>query len=276
MGFVRWVHAALLASGLAVGVSAGPAPPPEDIELPAPAVVVPPAPAPPPVTALSGDAVYDVRCRGEGGYVLLARPDHLVTVTRKVLAAGQEYEKDARFVDGSGAKSWKGPCTLYFVKAAGTASGTVYLDVFPLGLKSESQVRSVALKVNGGGPDPKVDPKPDPKVDPKPDPAGPTAARVSVVVVEETQARTVAQGKVLYDAGVRDWLKAGGHEIEVLDKDDKAAADHGYLPYAGRVGLPAVLVFDADGQGPQVPLAQFRLPATAAEFRSGIGKAVRK
>lgn len=132
--------------------------------------------------------------------------------------------------------------------------------------------REVTLTVTGARPPP--GPVPDPKP-PTPDPT-PKAVKVVVVVVEETRDRTAVQGKVLFDKGVRDWLAVGGHQIELLDQNDRVAKTNGYLPHAARVGLPAVLVFDAGMSGPQLPLLAFKLPATAEEWKAELSKAVRK
>lgn len=135
-----------------------------------------------------------------------------------------------------------------------------------------TELRDV-VTLTGGAPAPGPEPKPPA---PKPDPASPTAAKVVVVVVEETAARTPAQGKALFDRGFRDWLKAGGHELELLDRDDPAAKAAGYLPYADQAGLPAVLVFDAAATGPALPLKVFKLPDTAAALKALVEGTVKK
>lgn len=118
-------------------------------------------------------------------------------------------------------------------------------------------------------------PTPPPTPDPTPDPDK-TAARVTVVVVEETGGRTPSHGKVIYDRPTRDWLKAGRHEFELLEVSDPEYGRVGYKPFVDKVGLPAVLVFDADAKGPTAPLLAFRLPATGDELSAEIRKAVRK
>lgn len=94
-----------------------------------------------------------------------------------------------------------------------------------------------------------------------------TAKHLAIVVVEETAKRTQQEGKVLFDKDFRTWLTANKGSIELLDYDNAQVATNGYKTYADKVGLPAVLVFDADVKGAQKPYT-FRLPATAAEFRS--------
>ena len=144
-------------------------------------------------------------------------------------------------------------------------------------LKERLQLLRDLLKDLDLEPAPSPIPKPpDPAPKPDPEPPTPTAAKVVVVVVEETGQRTPAQGAVLFDRGVRDRLTAGGHQVEVADRNDPAVSTAGYLPHVERVGVPAVLVFDAAKIGPQVPLRAFRLPATAAAFESEVLKAVKK
>ena len=99
-----------------------------------------------------------------------------------------------------------------------------------------------------GGSPPVVDPV---KPGPKPEPV--KADKVAVVVVEESQARTVAQAKALAELEV--WCKQNGHSRWVVDKDDPTASKNGYLPLVKK--LPGVLVFDKAGGG--TPLTVFDL-----------------
>jgi hypothetical protein len=92
--------------------------------------------------------------------------------------------------------------------------------------------------VIGGATDPV---KPDPV---KPEPA-PKAEKVAIVVVEESQQRTVKQAEQL--TALHKWADAGGHTFFVIDKDDPTAAKNGYLPHAK--DIPAVLVFDQRNAG---------------------------
>lgn len=255
---------------LLLGATAlGAAPPEADpIRLPFVEVV---APTPPPrtVTALAAEQLYvidsDVELR------VLASPEGVVNVA----ADGGPIKIRGKFVENTSGKvttrTYKGPF-VYTVEAATT--GKVELLIVRTDGKGAVIRRTLDVTAGEGPlPPPKPKPDPDPKPpEPKPEPA---AAKVVVVVVEETQQRTPAQGKVLFDKGVRDWLKAGGHEIELLDRDDPAAKGAGYLPYANAVGLPAVLVFDAGATGAVIPLKTFKLPATAGEFQTAIKGAVK-
>jgi hypothetical protein len=110
-----------------------------------------------------------------------------------------------------------------------------------------SEPATVTIVIGGGTP-PVVDPV---KPDPKPDVA--KAERVAVVVVEESQARTVAHGKAIAD--LRKWVEGSGHTLFVVDKDDPAASRNGYLPLVKK--LPGVIVFDRNGGGK--PLSVFDL-----------------
>lgn len=263
-GIVLYVPALLLAL-----VAASPAADPPKVRLPAAPTLPQPMPSPDAPITLTADLLLvcdsDVEC------VVLCSPKGRLKVT----PAKGPVTARGKFVDGTGVemRTFAGPW-LYFVEAA--EPGECELIVVPVGGREADVLRRRVVSQTGPLPPPKPDPIPDPKPKPTPPDPQPTAARVCVVVVEETAHRTPAQGKVLYDAGVREWLKAGKHEIEILDKDDAAAKANGYLPFAERVGLPAVLVFDADGKGPQVPLAKFRLPDDPARFKDEIGKAVKR
>lgn len=94
---------------------------------------------------------------------------------------------------------------------------------------------------DGGKDDPK---KPDP-VKPQPDVA--KAEKVAIVVVEESQQRTVKQAEQL--TALHKWADAGGHTFFVIDKDDPTASKNGYLPHANSTGIPSVLVFDQKNAG---------------------------
>lgn len=103
---------------------------------------------------------------------------------------------------------------------------------------------------------------------PEPKPS-PSTTKVCVVIVEESQARTPAQGKVIADSGLRKWLKDGGHQILTVDKDDPQSGAAGYGPYLTQ-GLPTVILIDATATTPRKPLAYFQLPATATELQTKI------
>lgn len=102
--------------------------------------------------------------------------------------------------------------------------------------------------VIGGATDPV---KPDPV---KPEPVT-KVEKVSIVVVEESQQRTVKQAEQL--TALHRWADANGHTMFTVDKDDPTASKNGYLPYAK--DIPAVLVFDQKNAGK--PLAVVKLDA---------------
>lgn len=123
----------------------------------------------------------------------------------------------------------------------------------------------VVAVVIGGVPPPVVDPvKPDPD---RPDVA--KAERVAVVVVEESQTRTVEQAKTV--AELRKWAEGGGHTLFTLDKDDPAAKRNGYLPLLKE--LPGVIVFDQKGGGK--PLSVFKMPDTGEALTTQVKKVVK-
>lgn len=119
------------------------------------------------------------------------------------------------------------------------------------------------------GDPPPVDPV---KPDPKPQP---TAAKVCVVVVEESSLRTPAQADAMYDPTLQKWLKDGGHKFAVVDKDDPQSAAAGYAAHVQTTGLPTVIVIDATTTAAKKPLSVFRLPATAAELKAKIQEVVK-
>lgn len=217
---------------------------------------------------------YDVVVRVP--HVLRTYPDGLLHKAVDVVKDKETLRVKGRYVDGSTVKSYTGPCTVYSFEAVADKSGQVQVVVIPLGLKREGDIHTSTVDVNRGPqPPPIVDPiKPEPI--PPPTPVGPTAKRVSVVVIEETQDRTGSwPGKVLLDPTFREFLKAGNHELELVEKSDPRVKAAGYVPYADRAGYPAVLVFDADKTGPQLPLREFKLPQTAAEWKVKVSEAIK-
>lgn len=146
-------------------------------------------------------------------------------------------------------------------------AGDFYLTFWTVGEKASSQT---IIRAGGTKPPVPVDPVDPPKPDPEK-----KAAKVIIVIVEETMRRATQDAATLYDKGLREWAKAGGHEIELIDKDDPAAAASGYLPYVDKTGLPSVIVFDAAKTGTQIPLSAFKLPATGAALKAEVQKVVK-
>lgn len=265
----------LFAAALALAQAPAPGADAPVIRLPEPPAPAPqpmppiPGPAPAPVLRLTADTYYVID--SDVPVVVTSSPLGLVTGTDTPEAGPLKFK--GRFVDGTGrseSRTFKGKF-VYTIEPV--KSGRCELLVFPEGAKTAADVVRRTLDVDAGE-GPRPPPKPDP--DPTPDPApGPTAAKVAVVILEETLQRTPAQGKVILDKPTRDWLAAGGHTIDTVDISDPAAVKAGYKPYADAIGLPAVLVFDQAATGPAVPLAKFKLPATGADLKSQIGKAVR-
>jgi hypothetical protein len=129
----------------------------------------------------------------------------------------------------------------------GSKPGKFRLICYSGNADGPSEPVTVTVVIGGGGP-PVVDP-----VRPTPTPDVVKAEKVSVVLVEESQARTVAQGKAIAD--LRKWVDGNGHAMFVVDKDDPAASKNGYLPIVKK--LPGVIVFDRNGGG--TPLTVFDL-----------------
>ena len=82
----------------------------------------------------------------------------------------------------------------------------------------QNQLAEHRVMVGGKSPEPEPDPKPDPI----PPPPGPLA-EMWVIVVEETSQRTPEQAWVLLDPTVRQWMKANGHHLRIVDKDQTAS-----------------------------------------------------
>jgi hypothetical protein len=244
-----------------------PVPEPMPVKPPAPAPVLPGAPL-----KVTPELLYVFDSDVDA--VVLTSPPGLAKVTREdgpIKIHGRFAEQPDRVKT----RTFKGK-HVYTLEVL--AAGRVEIIVVPGGAKDESAVvrRLVDLQT---APQPPPGPDPDPEPEPKPKPPKPDhpqAARIAVVVVGETQNQTPAQGKLLLDRSVRDWLKAGGHSLDLVEHSDPAAKANGFLPYADRAGLPAVLVFDAGATGPQVPLKTFKLPDTAAAWRAELEACVRR
>lgn len=122
-----------------------------------------------------------------------------------------------------------------------------------------SEAKKLGIDPCQSGPGPKP---PDP---PKPQP---TAAKLYIVVVEESAQRTPAQGKVLGDLPFWQGLSSLGHGWKVVDKDlPEATAKHWYSPEraAQAGGLPYILAIDWKTGD---VLRAVPLPATTADISS--------
>ena len=216
---------------------------PDDvIEFPAaPVVPLPPAPPPHAANKLAAGQVFDIRCKTN--CVVRAYPAGLVSITKEVVPAGETLRVRDEFVDGAKSRTYKGPVTIYSVRAIGT--GKVDVVVTPVGFKVESEIKTVGLDVDAGqGPQPPPpDPKPKPKPEPEPDPVVKVES-VWVVVVEDANApRTLDTAKALND-GFWVTLKPK-HDFRHYRSDSVTAVENGYVEQAKKVGYPAVLVLDA-------------------------------
>lgn len=200
---------------------------------------------------------------------LTAKPGQLVRVTVKTdaeIGFLRDFSDEEGFFEELATK--KGERRFVFQAPDDAEPG----KTFVVGWWTDGEKEGVATKITIAG---KVKPKPNP-VDPDPtDPVVPTAGKVIVVVVEETSQRTPAQGKVLADKGFRDWIKAGGHQFEIVEASDPVTAKNGYAPHAERVGLPAVLVFDAAATGASKPLSVFKLPDSASALQAKVKEVVK-
>ena len=197
---MRFAFLFALVAGSALG-----APP---VELPTPAPVpLPPAPTTGAVKLLAGQ-VYDVRCSVP--CVVRAYPAGLVSIDAEAVPAGETLRVRDTFTDGAKSRAYKGPLTVYSVRAV--ASGKCDLVIVPLGLKAEADIVTVALDVGAGkGPQP----PPNPDVDPAPVPAD----LWGMVIVEETSDAVAGRAALLGDKDLAAFLKAKGLRWRVVDKD---------------------------------------------------------
>lgn len=111
----------------------------------------------------------------------------------------------------------------------------------------QNQLAEHRFVVGGDGPEP--DPEPDPDPDPIPPPPGPLA-EMWLIVVEETNQRTPEQAWVLLDPTVRRWMKANGHHLRIVDKDQKASDLQEWINRATAQtnnALPYLFVVDDSG-----------------------------
>lgn len=143
-------------------------------------------------------------------------PRGLVTVQAKT----GPRDITARLVDGTGEeedRTYKGPY-IYVVKAVPDGpGGRCEIDVVPLGLKAEADIKAVAVDVESGQAprppptpvDPKVDPAPGPKPTDPPAPIPGDGLRVLIVYESTDLARYPnAQRDVLFAGKVRDYLNS--------------------------------------------------------------------
>ncbi len=200
----------VLLGAATLGAAPPDAPPRPVIELPP---GPPPAPLPKPAPGarvkLGAGQVYDVRA--QVSCVVRAYPAGLVAVAKEEVAAGETLRVRDTFSDGATTRTYKGPLTVYSVRAVGT--GACELVVTPLGLKSEAEIVTVAFDVDAGqGPQPPP-PKPIDPPQPKPvDPPAPIpAAGLHVLVVYESADLSKypsGQQAAIYAKSVRDYLNA--------------------------------------------------------------------
>lgn len=156
------------------------------------------APLPDAPYVLAGDSLYVVDCKVD--CVLRAHPSRLVKV-RKLTGPHSFY---AKFSDGSGQyedRSFSGPC-IFVLTAAGT--GTVEVDVIPVGAKDESEIKTATIQVDSG-----QGPQPPPKPPTPPDPTPVVVKSFRVILVNETgNTLTPAEDAVFNGVTVENFLNA--------------------------------------------------------------------
>ncbi len=262
---MRLAHATALSLLLAAASLLGAAEPP--IRIPTSPVVPSPMPAPAPqpapgdVVRLTADLLYVID--SDVDLLILSSPAGVVNVVEEE----GPVKVRGRFVDAPGkveTRTFKGK-SVHTVEVL--KSGRVELLIIPVGAKAPVLPNDIirrTLDVEAGeGPIPP--PKPDPK--PDPDPVK-KVARVTVVVCEDLETRTPAQARAINDPEFRKFA------VELVSVKDPAFAANGYKRFADKVGLPAVLVFDADAAGPSDPVAVFKL-GDAADNVAQVRKVVK-
>ena len=177
--------------------------------------------------ALTPDVIYDIRAKTD--CVIRAYPKDLVTITKDVVPAGQTLRDKGNFYDGAKTHIYVGPITIYQVKAVG--KGKVDLVVIPVGFKTESDIVTVSLAVDGD-----AEPKPD---DPKPPdpivelPPIPGPGLKVLLTYESGVLMPGAQIAILNGKTVRDYLEAKSpvgpdgktKEYRIYDKDTDTSGE---------------------------------------------------
>jgi hypothetical protein len=114
----------------------------------------------------------------------------------------------------------------------------------------ERGIDEALLRIVIGGTPPKPEPGPGPQPDPNPDPEpGPKPEPNSdakwIVVVEETNERSVETAKLMNNLKFWESLKTRGLQYRFYDDDSPDAAS--YRGYAVTTGFPSVLILDSKG-----------------------------
>ena len=235
---------------------------PTAIRLPELAV---PTPMPQPAAAVSvlkADHWYVIDASIE--VVVRAHPANAVKIEKKK----GPRDISAKFADGNGTvedRSYAGPF-LYVVKAAKTAR--VSIDIIPLGLKNESEIKNVTLEVEMGTGPPIDDEK-------KKDDAKPFTGKFSMVVIEETTDAANNRGQFFADKELQAYLAAKlTSKARIADKDVVDATGQppkDLLPYLTRAKgktLPQVYLIAPDG----TVLMEGDLPKTPGELLAVLKK----
>ena len=155
------------------------------------------------------------------------------------------------------ARTWGGDPFIWF-SAKQPAS---YLISVAAAVDGELEYAEAIVDVGG------VQPEPEPDPDPIPPPPGPLA-ELWAIVVEETKDRTLEQARVLLSPTLRKWMRANGHNLRIVDKDQPAtdlqewidratAPEASALPYLFLCGDSGEVVFE--GPLPNTPAAMLEL-----------------
>jgi hypothetical protein len=207
------------------------------------------------VLNLTSDSLYVVSWKTDSA--LRVHPAGLVTVTKE---AGP-LRLRGKFVDSNGkieTRTYAGPC-IYILEPVAGKVGRIELDLIPYGFKTDADIYSAAVDVNGG-----TGPQPPPKPEPQPDPTPVPIAATWVLVIEESAMRTAPIALLLNDFAMWKRLEAKGVKWRIYDVDSPDVKAKKYDVAVSGVGVPAVLMLDAAGKIVKVA----KLPATAAELEA--------
>lgn len=148
-------------------------------------------------------------------------------------------------------------------------SDRAQLAFFALPIRYDGQ----PLPVPVPPPDPTPPPVPPDPVPPVPPvPPDPVVQKIRIVVIEESSLSTVAWAAIRSSTAIRDYAKAGGHDVFFLDKDakdktGKTPAD--YAPWIARAkSLPWICITDFKAD----LLAEGVCPQTEAGFLEYVQK----
>ncbi|MDB5310664.1 MAG: hypothetical protein JWO38_4866 [Gemmataceae bacterium] len=240
-------------------------------DIPVPAPPPPPVPDPSAVPALAADSLYVID--SDVDVMVEAFPAGLVTLTQEP----GPLKVRGKFVGGSGkveTRTFKGK-TVTTIDAVAGASGRVTIVVIPAGSKSPADWIRKVVDVGSG-----QAPRPPPGPGPVPNPGG----KLFGVVVADRTNLDPKQAQALASASFRQYLVAGGHELDMIDTQTQDPNERSKLalfqPFIDRARFPAgssaLVLLDNSGATKGLVRSVVVLPATDADlvgaFKLVVGK----